>query len=288
VARPAAPERPPEAPTPLRSPPITLPLPPPPAAASAPRSDGPAPAASGIPWLAQAAVVVLAAVGSMLFGVFALLWVGAGEIDEMSLLRGIAIADTLANRNATPLADQRGIALDTAFVLERDGVRAAVLCDPRGTVLAPAEKLRTSIAALPAYAEASRTGDVATAETEDATWAIVVPVRAQVGGTGPRQIVGYALLEYDPAAVTAGLASPAFGVVVALVLALVAVTILGFGGWWLLLRPLVALREETELALHGDAHQVVSPMRLAQMEQLAHSINRVVTRARPPGVPRPR
>jgi hypothetical protein len=58
------------------------------------------------------------------------------------------------------------------------------------------------------------------------------------------------------------------------------VAILIGGVWWLLLRPLAALREETELALLGDTHEVVAPVRLAHFEQLAHSINRLAARAR--------
>ena len=198
----------------------------------------------------------------------------------MSLLRGEALSEALANRNAQPLADQRGLALDVAFLLERDGVRAALVADRTGTVMAPAEKLRTSLANVPAFADASKTGTVVTAGTDDGLYQIVVPIRAQVGGAGPRQIVGYALIEYDPAVAGEKVANPYLALGAALFVAAALVALLVAGAWLLVLRPLAALREETELALLGDQHDVTSPVRLPQMEQLAHSINRAVARAR--------
>ena len=42
--------------------------------------------------------------------------------------------------------------------------------------------------------------------------------------------------------------------------------------------PLVAVREETELAMKGDAPEVTSPGRWTELEQLVHSINRAITR----------
>jgi hypothetical protein len=113
-------------------------------------------------------------------------------------------------------------------------------------------------------------------------------MRAQAGGVGPRQIVGYALLEYDPAAVTESVANPLVAIVAGLFVAGAVAGLLVVGAWWLVLRPLAALREETELALLGDQQDVVSPVRMPQLEQLAHSINRAVTRARSAGAPRPR
>jgi len=207
------------------------------------------------------------------------------NVEEVSVLRGVALAEALANRNAQPLADQRGIALDTAFLLERPGVTKASIADPRGTVLAPADRLRTSISGSNAYTTAAKTGEPA-AEPGAEGLEIAYPIRAQVGGTGPRQIVGYALIGYDPDAVIEG-GGVVAGVAAIFATLLVAALLIG-GTWWLVLRPLASLREETELALLGDGQDIASPVRLAQMEQLAHSINRVATRARAASGARPR
>ncbi|MFN7144376.1 MAG: hypothetical protein ACK4YP_11410, partial [Myxococcota bacterium] len=293
AARPAAPEPAPPPPSRPAPPPrgdTTAVQPPPPLKVVAPVDVPPIAKVAGFPWLVQAALLVLTIVGLVLCapmgGVFSLVSARSESVEQVSLLRGVALTESLANRNAQPLADQRGLALDTTFLLERAGVRTAMVADKTGVVMAPAEKLRTSVAGLPAYTEASKTGDVATAGIDEGLYQIAVPIRAQVGGAGPRQIVGYALVDYDPAAVTEEVGSPIVGAVAGFAVAgLVAALVVG-GGWWLVLRPLVALREETELALLGDQHDVVSPVRLPQMEQLAHSINRLVARARASGGPR--
>jgi hypothetical protein len=237
-----------------------------------------------MPWLAQATLLLLTVVGLVLCapvgGILSLVQSRGAALEEVSLQRGVALAEALANRNAQPLADQRGLALETSYLLERDGVRSALVADKAGTVMAPAEKLRTSVAAIASFAEAAKTADVVTLEQDDGLWQVVVPIRAQVGGAGPRQVVGYAMIEYDPAAATEGVASPVLAAAAGLFVAGAVVALLAGGVWWLVLRPLVALREETELALLGDQHDVTSPVRLPQMEQLAHSINRAVARAR--------
>lgn len=238
----------------------------------------------GIPWIVQASAVVLLSVGLLLCaplgGALSQLFGGIGAVNEASLLLGEQIADSLGNRNAQALAEQRAITLDAAFVLDRDGVRGALLTDARGTVLAPAEKLRTSIQTHAAFKDAVASHQVAREEGDEGTWEIVAPVRAQITAGGARQVVGYAVLEYDPSIVAEDLVSPWIGALASLATAALALGVLAAGGWWLLVRPLVALREETELALHGDVDRVAAPARLPELEQLAHSINRVLSRAR--------
>jgi hypothetical protein len=246
---------------------------------------------AGLPWLVQAACLVLVVMGLFLCapvgGVFWQVHTQSERIEALSLLRGAALAESLANRNAQPLAEQRGLALDTAFLLERPGVRSALVADHTGTVMAPTEKLRTSITAVPVFVESARTGELVTLPTPDGLHQIAAPIRGQVNGSGPRQIVGFAVIEYDPAAVTEQLGSPVVGAVAGLFVAFIAAGVLAVGGWWLVLRPLAALREETELALLGDSQRVTSPVRLPQMEALAHSIHRAVMRAQS-GAPRSR
>ncbi|MES2638912.1 MAG: FHA domain-containing protein [Myxococcota bacterium] len=264
------------------SPPPRLALAPPPP----PLDVEPAARAAGVPWLAQAALLVIAVVALVSCTNLLQVQGRAEAVHDVSLLRGVALTESLASRNTQALADQRGIALDTTFILDRDGVLSATIVDPRGTVRAPAERLNTSVNTSAAFQSVSTSGEPAVSEVEDGKYEIAVPMRGQAGGAGPRQIVGYALLSYDPGAVADG--SGWFGVVSGLFVSAVVAAMLVAGGWWLLLRPLVALREETELALLGDSHDVASPIRLAQLEQLAHSINRVLARARAGGGSRPR
>ncbi|MDP2308393.1 MAG: hypothetical protein Q8P18_20410, partial [Pseudomonadota bacterium] len=247
---------------------------------------GPAARASGFPWLAQAALLVLAVLAIVSCANLLHVQGRAGAVHEVSLLRGVALAESLASRNIQALADQRGIALDTSFLLDRAGVVSATLVDSRGTVRAPAERLNTSVNTSRAWQDVSKSGEPAVYEVEDGKYEIAVPMRGQAGGTGPRQLVGYALVTYDPAVIAGG--SMWVGIASTMFVGALVAALLVVGGWWLFLRPLDALREETELALLGDSHDVASPLRLAQLEQLAHSINRVLARARAAGGSRPR
>ena len=87
----------------------------------------------------------------------------------------------------------------------------------------------------------------------------------------------------DPAQTVDRLYGPSGRIGVILLATLMAGGALVAAAWALVLRPLTALRDETELALRGDSERVHAPVRLAPLEALAHSINRVVSRARARG-----
>ncbi len=288
-------------PPPMAAPPPPMAAPPPPmalpstgmpgeAAARGPAPAAPAPAPvapaapSGLPWMLQASLVAAVAVGVPLCapygGILAQVGAASDAAHEISLARGAAIADVVGNRNAQAIAEQRGILLDVAFVQDRPGVRAVAVTDARGVVLAPTARLRTSVERHPAFALAKEARDVAMEPSDDGVWEIVTPVRADVAGSGARQVVGYAVIEYDPRVLADEAVNPVGRAVAGVVAALVALGALIAGAYMLVLRPLVHLREETELAGRGATDRVSSPVRLAQFEELTHSVNRLVARLR--------
>jgi hypothetical protein len=286
-------------PPPMASPPPPMASPPPPMALPSTAASGeavsrtpagplPAPVApaapSGWPWMLQAALVALVAVGVPLCapygGILAQIGAASDAAHEISLARGAAIADVVGNRNAQAIAEQRGILLDVAFVQDRPGVRAVAVTDGRGVVLAPTARLRTSVERHPAFASAKEARDVAMEPIDDGVWEIVTPVRAEVAGSGARQVVGYAVIEYDPRVLADEAVNPVGRAVAGVVAALIALGALVGGAYVLVLRPLVHLREETELAGRGATDRVSSPVRLAQFEELTHSVNRLVARLR--------
>jgi hypothetical protein len=249
------------------------------------RPSAEAPPLAGLPWLAQvagllvftAALVLCAPVG----GLFSQVSNTLGVAEELSLQRGEALAEGLANRNGEPVAAQRFISLDAASVLQYTGVRQAALTDATGTVLAPPERARQSLVRSPAFAEAQKSGTLARAEGADGTWEIVAPIRAEAAsGAGARTIAGWAWIAYDPAVTANEAASPILRGLAALVVVFTALLVLLAGGWWLVLRPLAALRDETEHALLDHVDRVVSSVRWAALDDLASSINRVLQRAR--------
>ncbi len=249
------------------------------------RGGGESPAVGGPPWLAQAAGVLLLAgsivVCAPLGGLGAQLGNASAVAEELSLQRGEALAEGLANRNGDPLAAQRYISLDTASVLQAAGVRQAALTDLNGTVVAPPERARQSLARSPGWAAAAATGSGSRVEGADGTWEILAPVRGEAAtGSGARKIVGWAWLVYDPDVAADSATSPLLRAFAAFMVVLGAAGVLVAGAWWLVLRPLAALRDETEHALHDHVDRVVPAIRWGALEDLASSINRVLLRAR--------
>ncbi len=248
--------------------------------ASAPVASGQEALALRAAWHVLAGGVAVAAVGFVLLIAIAQVLAAGDALEEASLLRAEQVADSLGNRNAMALAEQRGVALDVAFAEEREGVRTALVTDARGTVLAPMARLRTSVAAHPAWQDAVRTRTFARAELADGTWEVVAPVRADPGNTGAKQVVGYAVLEVAPEDATRGLYGVGSRIGALVFAAMLAVGALGAAAWALVVRPLVVLRDEIELALRGNADTVAPTVRLPAMNALVHSVNRALARAR--------
>jgi hypothetical protein len=231
------------------------------------------------PWPLLAGAAVTGSLGVLLLAALLQLGAAASALREASLLRGEELADSVGNRNATAIAEQRGLSFDVTFVKDRAGVRGVLLADDRGTVLAPSEKLRSSIASHPAWKESATSRAPARAESDDGTWEIVTPIRADIAGSGARRVVGYVALSYDADVVVDDLFAPGLRAAGLVVAALVAALGLVAAGWALVWRPLLVLRDETEVAIRHPAEPVVSPARMAPMEALAHTINRVLARA---------
>lgn len=252
---------------------------PPPPRAMRPSGD------SGIGWLIQVggilAVVACILVCGPFGGFFSLIYGGHQDALALSLLRGEVLTESLGNRNAAAVAEGRGIALETSFLLQDAGVNEAMVADAAGTVLAPPERLRRNIAGSAAFAAASAAHDVASVENDDGSYEIVAPIRGEMTpGSGVRSIVGWAWVRYDPSVAAGTAASPWLSVLASLFYMGAATGVLLFGGYWLFVRPLRALREETELAVTGSVDQVEPIVRFGPLDDLAHSINRAVQRSR--------
>jgi hypothetical protein len=156
-----------------------------------------------------------------------------------------------------------------------------MLTDAAGTVLAPPERLRTTIARTPGFVAASAEHDTVHVVSDNGAWEIVAPVRGEVAtGSSARTIVGWVWLRYDPSVIAHEAVSPWLRAIAGIFWLGVAGMIVAAGGWWLVVRPLRALREETELAVTGSVDEVEPIVKFGPLEDLAHSINRAVRRAR--------
>ncbi|MSQ01586.1 MAG: FHA domain-containing protein [Myxococcales bacterium] len=240
---------------------------------------------AGPPWMVKAAGV-MALAGSIVLcapigGLFSQVRAASAAAEELSLQRGEALALALGERNAVAVAEGRLVQLDAGFVLHEAGVRDAVVTDVNGTVLAPPERARTSMARAQVLLDAKDSRATERVEAVGGSWEIVAPIRGEVAaGSGARAVVGYAWLQYDPSVAAGAVVSPWLRLAAALFTVGGAAAVLAAGVWVGVLRPLAAVQEETEHALLDNVDKVVSPVRWSALEALVHSINRVVTRAR--------
>ena len=285
-----APSIPPKARTTVTPPPMPLALPPP----SASVASGQAPARSravpipiphapsqappqgeGIPWMLQAFALLALGIGIVLLaptgGLLAQISAGASAVEAADGARGEALAQMFATRNAAALSGEG--TLDAG--LKEEGVRATQLADARGVVLAPLDKRRMSIANHLAWQESSRTGRVAVGHTDDGLLEIVAPARTADGA-----IAGYASLEFDAAGVAASRFDPIGRAAGGVLVAAICFVLIAGGGLRLALHPFTRLREDTERALGDPTRDVGAPARVAQVEALAATINRVLATAR--------
>lgn len=244
-----------------------------------PESRGPL---SKVPWggrlLGVFIVASLILLCGPLGGFFSLLSSSSSGLEDMAVERGKAVAEGLGHRNAKALAKRAHLDLDLTPVLSDPGVKSSMLVDTKGVVLAPSEKVNTSLRGSTVFASVL-TERRPVAVQEGDTWTILAPARAAVvdgapGGT----VVGYAYITYDAAGVASQAGRPWLRGIASLLWLGLAMGVAMVLVRRLTLNPIVQLREETELAVKGDIVEVGVSERWKQLEELAHSINRAVLR----------
>ncbi|MCP4809633.1 MAG: FHA domain-containing protein [Proteobacteria bacterium] len=259
--------------------------PPPP---SEPAAARPAPLPGGltipesVPWLARLGALLLVA-ALVLFcgpiGGFAWMGWGADEtVEDMALQQGVLLAQGLGHRNAHAIGSRQHLALDAEFVLDEPGVKQALLLDTQGDVVAPANKVNTSLRNDELF-ERAESERAPVYDPEDGYFRIIVPVRGEVTSGAPKTHVGYAVLTYDATTIAHQQARFSLRVLASILWMLVALAVV-FGGVWLIAaRPLAVLADETELAMKNGG-KVVPPAGWPEARMLVHTINRALSRAK--------
>jgi hypothetical protein len=242
--------------------------------------------ALGLPWTVRLASIfvlagflILVAPGGLLSQIARV----STAAEEQAVERGRALAVALAARNASAFEARNDLMLDVSLAQGEPGVRRALVTDARGTVRAPPERARQSLAGTPAFAEAFERGDVTAQRGDGATWSILAPIRAGPVEGAPVAIEGWAFLEVDTVAMTAGSKAGAGrvgGAILTLTLVMIGAFVLAHR---LAVRPLTDLQEDLELALRGHAGAVRVSHAWTQADDLARSINRVLERWRKAG-----
>ena len=215
-------------------------------------------------------------------GIFSVVFGAGDKVEEMSVERGWALAEGLGHRNAIALSQRQHLLAD-ADVFDDSFVKVTMVSDTSGKVVAPPEKinrnLRTGSKTAGLWDLAEREGRGVYDLTEEGYYAFLVPVKGSVSGSETNNLkVGYAYLVYDAVGAADAIGKPTLRLVFSFFWLAVAGGVALLGIKRLAAAPLVAVREETELAMKGDAPEVTSPGRWTELEQLVHSINRAITR----------
>jgi len=234
-----------------------------------------------LPWLGRFGFVFVVGLLFCLFapvgGFVSVMSQSDVALERMAVEQGLITAQVLGHHNAPSMAKGLDTQLDVLPVSKREGVVQALLLNTQGYVNAPAAKRGRTYANHELYGEAISSRRPGT-RMHEGLLEVISPIIGSIQPGLPPSVVGYAFIQYDPEKIIESVAKPSGRFMAGIV-----VIVLGFvgcflGGWQVSSRPVKSLREETELAIRGHVNQVTSRVRWESMDQLAHSINRMLER----------
>lgn len=214
-------------------------------------------------------------------GVFLAAWLPARQAfkafsQREALERGVLLARSLAEQNVVPLAARLPDKLRTASVAAEEGVRQAVVIDPHGKVLAPAQELG-KVLGTPQIRKAVKEPGLSLWTGPDGDVILACPIR------DGQALLGLALVAYRPGLAFApldGHSGTVWGLLVAV--------LLGSAAAWAILRltlgPVRALAEDIGVALKSGSRELAVATASREIAELKAAVERLLVLA-PAGVP---
>lgn len=240
-----------------------------------------------VPWQVQI-TLVLALVGALIVtGVVGpMLTHTEKAVSAEALKRAETLVNSLAMRNGEFIKTSNDIYYDTKTFLSNEGVTEAYLLSRDLVILSPPEQ-RNRVKRNALTNQVQNSKDIVSleeasidADGRKGTYHLASPIRVWNADAGRYDIYGYAYLVFQADLVgkaATGRASRMVlygGIIGGLLLAaMILITVLT-------VRPLTALRDDAEYALRGDSRQVVSRARFRALQDVAHTLNRAIERAR--------
>ncbi len=234
-----------------------------------------------VPWLGRFGLVFLVGLIFCLLapvgGFVSIMGQSDSALERMAVQHGIITAEVLGRHNAPALAKGLETELDVLPVSRREGVVQALLLNTQGYVNAPAAKRGRTYANHELYGEALSSRR-AGSRMHEGLLEVISPVVGSVQAGLPPSVVGYVFIQYETAKIVDTIAKPSRRLMAGIIVIVLGFTGCFIGGWQVATRPVKTLREETELAIRGHVNQVQSRVHWESMDQLAHSINRLLER----------
>ena len=255
----------------------------------------------GIAWRSQVFIMAGLIGTAMMGGVAFLVSRTKGDFRELALGRAELVAQQFASENAVYMFQKNSLSLSNEATSKQDGVKEALIAAPMksgtGEVIAeiafPPTRAGMQIddTEYPSIIEAFKAGksfDVVIGKNkEHPEWFDIAAPMQYYNSADPVdpgfKLVGVAFITFDPQVVADK--STSAGLLYGVALAVLVLS--SMGGALLVIRatePAIArVQEDTELVIRGDLKQVRSPIKMPQLEALAHSINRLIQKS--PGSP---
>lgn len=234
-----------------------------------------------IPWALQAvgallmvwSLVVCAPVG----GTIALVRGQSAVAHDAAVREAVATANTLAARNAVPLASGDTTHLDLSLVSGAPGVRDVRVTDAQGAVLAPRDKLRILLSDHESMKGAMREGVATAVPTIGGTVEVAAPIRL----AADQPVVGYAWVELSTHRAAAELVNPWLAAFAAALVFGAGIVGSALACWWLVLRPIERMAFGAERIASGRAQQLAPVPNWEGFERIARALHELA--ARPQG-----
>ncbi len=232
----------------------------------------------GLPWRFQIYLIVAMMVIGGFASVAFVIARAQSDYSNIAFQRAVLLAQQFASENTEYIAKRETLLLRTDDITKEAGVKEALLIDADGVILAPT-LLKGGRSQDPAVLAALKKPDfdvtVRQYDKQPGLLEIAAPILYWNREKGRFDLVGVASIIYAPDEVAKRATAP----LLLFSIALAGVGIAGLIGAVLLIRateaPIQRMQEDTELLMRGDLKQIRSVVKLSQLEDLAHSIQRL-------------
>lgn len=191
---------------------------------------------------------------------------------RISLDRGHALVRALAARNRYGVVNNQQLQLEGDYVKKEEGVKDSMILDAQGRVLSPAARsgdVITRIEGIDKGPTQIRIPEEGVTSSGD--YNLVLPIK-----NDNEQTVGLAWVTYTPAGLSDSASTIAVVIMLVIFLALIGGVSLVWSATNMTVKPLIALQEATEMVIRGSAQSVENLIGFAEVNVLAHSINRLI------------
>lgn len=207
-----------------------------------------------------------------------LLQILKASVERESQEHALTIAKTLAEVNASPVAEGLNTAVSVAIALKRPGVSGAmIISDVDGTIIAPASKAG-SYPDIPFVHEARKKGEEAVSQIDGDTVIAMVPMEFYNPQTGSRAITAYSVVIYDMASLAVDDGKTLSLFIQTLCIALLIGGILFFFLYKMIEFPIRSINAQLNEALKNGTDQVQVTYQFDALREMASNISSALSR----------